>query len=310
MHDQKVILVTGGSGFIGANLVIKLVEKGYKVHILTRKKSSFWRINKIRKKITIHQDLLTNTKSLKKKLAEINPYAVFHLATYGSYPFQKSISNIININITGTINLLNALKDIPYKHLVIAGSSSEYGKKETPMKESDMLDPNNFYAAAKASQTHLATAYSKIYNKPAVILRLFNVYGLFEEKGRLVRTVIEAALKNEPIRLATGMEARDLLFSEDVSDVFIHAINSPQFYGEIFNIGTGKETTIYQLAEIVKKISASKSRVELNAYSGRAWDSFHWRADVKKTKKILKWHAKHTLKDGIKKTVDWYKLNS
>lgn len=309
MNKFKRIIVTGGSGFVGANLVHKLVSKGYEVHLLVNKNSDLWRLRNIEQQISVHHDVLRNKSKLSKLIKTILPYAVFHLATYGSYPSQKNISQILKTNIIFTNNLLEVLINIPYKQFVIAGSSSEYGKKDRAMRETDMLDPNNFYAAAKAAQTHLAITYSRIYNKPACVLRLFNIYGYYEEQGRLVRSVIESALANKPILLSTGKEARDFVFAEDVADAFIHTLNLPSIYGEVFNIGSGVQTSIKELAEKIKQIVVSKSEIKLNSYPGRVWDSMHWRADVSKAKKIFGWQAKISLTQGLKKTIVWYIRN-
>lgn len=304
---NKTVLITGGSGFIGANIVRRFIRNGADVHIIVRKDANIWRIKDLQKKLTIYRDILPKKSSLTALFKKIEPYAVFHLAIYGSYPSQKSSSQMININLCTTLSLLESLIHIPVKRIIIAGSSSEYGKKYLPMRETDALEPNNMYGATKAAQTLVSSAFAKIHNKPVTILRLFNVYGYYEEKGRLVRSVIESALKNEIIKLATGEEARDLIFTEDIADAFIAAMESESAFGEIFNIGTGRQTTIKQLAEQVIKLTKSSSKISFNAYQGRVWDSTHWVADMTKTHKTLHWKAKYSLSDGLKKTIEWYR---
>lgn len=306
---RKRILVTGGAGFVGANLINALVKRGgYEIHNITRVGGSLWRLDDdVLKDIKIHKDYLSNKKKLSELLKRIQPSIIYHLATYGSYPTQPDITKMIEVNILGTQNLLEALKDINFMHLIVVGSSSEYGKKEKPMSESDVLEPNNFYAATKAAQTYLASVFSKTYKKPITICRLFNVYGPLEEKGRLVRSVIESALRSDPILLATGKEVRDLIFIDDVVDALIHVSQKKLEEGEIFNIGTGIQTSILNLAKMVVQLAKSKSQIKLNAYAGRSWDTAHWKADTKKTKSILKWAAEYDLKDGLKRTIDWYR---
>jgi nucleoside-diphosphate-sugar epimerase len=304
---KKTIFVTGGAGFVGANLVRRLVKENYEVHIAVRPEGNLWRIEDLLNKVTLHTGILQNPDKLKKTLQNISPYAIFHLATYGAYPTQKDTDLLVGTNVRMTMNLLESLKDIPYTHFAAAGSSSEYGKKDKPMKETDILEPNNYYGALKASQTYLCQVYSKMYNKPSVLLRLFNVYGPFEEKGRLVHNVIQSVFEKKPILLATGKEARDLIYMDDVVDAFMTVLKRRQFYGEVFNIGTGVQTTIAGLADAVKSLTKSEVPVKLNHYEGRQWDSYRWVASMKKTNTLLRWKAKYPLKKGLQKTIAWYK---
>lgn len=304
---KQTIFITGGAGFVGANLVRRLVKENYDVHIAVRPNGSLWRIEDLLTKITLHEAILDDSEKLRNVLQKISPYAVFHLATYGAYPSQKDVNLLVNTNVRMTMNLLECLKDIPYTHFAAAGSSSEYGKKDKPMKESDILEPNNYYGALKATQTHLCQVYSKIYNKPSVLLRLFNVYGQYEEKGRLVHNVIQSVLEQKPILLATGKEARDLIYMDDVVDAFLTVLKRKQFYGEVFNIGTGVQSTIEGLAKQVVMLTQSNSEIKLNHYEGRQWDSRRWVADMKKTNTVFRWKAKYSLEKGLKKTIAWYK---
>ncbi len=304
---KQRILVTGAGGFVGANLVRKLIGEQYIVHAFVKQQSNLWRLNDIKKKIIFHPNALQNKSSLSKLVKKISPSVIYHLATYGAYPIQQDFNEMVDTNIRGTYNLLESLKDIPYSQLIITGSSSEYGKKEKVLKESDLLEPNNLYAVTKATATHLAQSFAKSTKKPLIIFRLLNVYGPYEEKGRLVRNVIIAALTNSPILLATGKEARDFIYIDDVVDAYLYAKNKTKLSGEIFNIGTGKQTSIYQLANLVKKITNSSSKIKKNYYEGRPWDTFFWKADMHKTHALLGWKAKTTLIEGISQTILWQK---
>lgn len=303
---KKNVVVTGAAGFIGVDLVQSLLKEGYEVHAVTRKNGSLWRLEKIKSSIHIHEIGLNNRKQLSSLFKRLSPHAVFHLAAYGSYPSQTDMRQLIQTNITGTVNLLETLHSINCEHLIVVGSSSEYGKKAEPMKETDFLEPNNFYSVCKAAQTHLVQAYAKVYGKPVTILRLFNVYGYFEEKGRLVRSVIESVLQKKPILLAKGKEARDFIFVEDVSDACLYAMKRGPMKGEVFNIGTGVQTTTLQLAQRVIDLIGVSVPIHLNAYAGRSWDTTVWVADMTKTKKVFGWKPKYDLTAGLKKTIAWY----
>ena len=305
---KKKVLVTGGSGFVGANLTRRLLAHGYEVHAIVRKGGNIWRLKGISNKINVYPGALDNLQKLERLIKKVNPRLIFHLSTYGSYPKQQNIQAMIDTNLTCTLDLLMASKEINYDRLIITGSSSEYGKKRRPMKESDIPEPNNFYAVTKVAETHLAQVFAKTYQKPVTILRLFNVYGPFEEEGRLVRSVIESALSLRPILLGSGEEARDLIYIEDVVDALLAAAKRKNIGpGEVFNIGTGVQTTILELAKQVVGLTKSSSKIKLNAYPGRPWDTKHWAADMIKTKNQLRFKARHNLLSGLTKTIEWYK---
>ncbi len=304
---KKIVIITGAGGFIGANLTHRLVKENCEVHVITRPNSSLWRLKTIKKRIIVHEGLLHNKKKLSQHIKKIRPSSLYHLATYGSYPMQQNVQRMIDTNITYTQNLLEAVKDIPYTRLIVSGASTEYGKKNKPMSESDKLEPINTCAATKAGATYLCQLFAKTFHKPLIIFRLFNVYGPYEEEGRLVRSVIEFSLQGKPIKLATGREARDLIFVDDVIDAFLHGGQRKKIEGDIFNVGTGKQTTILQLAKKVISLVGHDSPIQIGAYSGRPWDTYYWKADMRKTKKILGWEAKTSLDDGLKKTIHWYK---
>ncbi len=306
--SRKRVVITGGAGFVGANLARKLLKK-YDVHLITREKSNLWRLTDILNNVTIHPIGLHNIDALEQFFLRIKPEYILHTATYGAYPSQQNTDELFEVNIKGVLNLLTALSDISYSRCIIFGSSSEYGKKEKPMRETDILDPNNMYAVTKATQTHLARYYAQVHQKPITIFRLFNVYGPYEEKGRLVRNVIEASLTGDTVALATGKEARDFIYVDDIANACEMAFTSTLSPGEIFNIGTGVQTSIYQLAKLVVKLTRSKSVIERGVYPGRPWDSFHWKAVTKKTDTILHWQSSTALAAGLTKTITWYKKN-
>lgn len=307
---KQTIVVTGGSGFVGAQVVRTLVKERWDVHVILREQSSLARIADLTNRITLHPGVLHSPKKLTSVMKKIAPFAIYHLATHGSYPSQQNEQTMIDVNIKGTMNLLQSLVDIDYKQLVVAGTSSEYGEKDRPMKETDVLEPNNFYAATKAAQTMLCQAFAKKYKKSVAILRLFSVYGPDEEKGRLVRSVVESTLIGQPILLASGREARDFVFLDDVVKAFLHVARQKKFFdGEIFNIGTGLQTTTYQLARMVLKLMSVSIPICLNVYPGRPWDSYHWRANTRKTTSMLRWKPSYSLEEGLTKTIQWYRSN-
>lgn len=307
---KKTILVTGAAGFVGSNVVRLLVRVGYDVHAVVKSGGNLWRLQSVKGSLHVHEGLLDTFSVLSTMLEKIHPYGIIHLATYGSYPTQQNTTATIEANILRSLYLFEASRSIAYSRFLVAGSSSEYGKKKYAMSETDVLEPNNLYAVSKAAVTHLSQLEYLTYNKPVSILRLFNVYGPYEEKGRFVRNVIESCLDHKPVLLASGKEARDFIYVSDVAEAFCHALETKNsIEGEVFNIGTGIQSTTKKLAQSVKKIVRSNSPIVIGAYKGRSWDSMHWKANIRKSSSQLGWKSTTTLFRGLQKTIHWYKHN-
>lgn len=309
MGKNKICLLTGANGFVGANLTRRLLKEGFDVHIMLRNSSSIWRINDIKNRLKIHIVDITRKRDLKDLFNKIKPLYIFHLAAYGSYPHQAELSKMIDTNIKGLENIIEISKNIDYKSLIVAGSSSEYGYKRIPMGEKDLLEPASFYAATKASATLLAQVFAKTNNKPITILRLFSVYGPYEEPTRLIPVVISSALSDKKIYLTPGKIRRDFIFVNDVIDAFMQAIKASLKPGEIINIGTGKQYSNDEIVNAINNILKKKLIVIKGGYEPRKWDTDYWVADNKKAERLLKWYPKHSLNKGLKKTIEWFKKN-
>ncbi len=203
---------------------------------------------------------------------------------------------------------MEASSDIPYKLFVNTGSSSEYGYKPKPMKEIDVLVPDSFYAATKASGTLLTQVFARKYQKPICTFRLFSVYGPYEEPTRFVPIVISSAIQKTPVQITAGKICRDFIYVDDVVSAYIRAMNRKITPGEIFNIGTGLQFSNDEIARVIKKINLSLI-VQKGAFPKRLWDTGFWVADISKTKKLLGWKPQYTLEKGLKKTYAWIDKN-
>lgn len=306
-NQSKKVFITGGNGFIGANLTKFLKSKNYKVSVLVKKNSNLWSLKEIIKNTTIYKADITNKKELERIMKKVNPDYIIHLASYGNSSNENDFKKIIDVNISGLINLLMASQSINYKKFIIAGSSSEYGFKEKPMTETDYLYPNSYYSAAKGSATLLAQSYALKENKPIVILRPFSVYGPFEENNRFIPTVIKKALNKEKILVTKEEVKRDFIFIDDVVSAFYKTMKTRLNKGEIINIGTGKQYSNKQVVRKIEKILNLK--LKLGTFPKRAWDTNNWVANNQKAKKMLKWSPKFSIEEGLKKTIEWYKNN-
>ncbi|MCL4418585.1 NAD(P)-dependent oxidoreductase [Patescibacteria group bacterium] len=308
-QNRKTIFLTGGAGFIGANIVKYFAERNYKVIILIRKKTDLWRLKGI-KKITFCYGDLSDTGFLKKELKKSKPQYILNCASYGNYPNQENSNRMIETNIMGLNNLLNASLNINYKAFIAMGTSSEYGYKNKPMSELDAIDPQSFYAATKASATLLARFFSKEYNKPIYILRLFSIFGPYEEKTRLIPTVIKNVLNNETVNLTPKTVRHDFIYIDDLIKAIEKIIKNKKKLknGEIINIGSGKQFSNEEVVKAIEKITKTKININKN-FPNRKWDTGYWLSNTKKSYKLLGWKPQYTMEEGLSKTIDWFKNN-
>ena len=307
ISNGEKILIVGGGGFVGANLTRRLIDLGYDVHLIWKRSSNPWRLKDVKQKIKFHIVNIQNKKALTTVVKKIYPTAIFHLASHNAYRNQEDIEKIINTSINGTLNLLLASKDIPYKVFVNTGSSSEYGFKKNPMKENDFLEPISFYAAAKAGQTLLCQAFAFQYNKPIVTLRPFSVYGQYEQNDRFIPTIIRAVIEKKPIKLTEGKQRRDFIYIDDMVNAYVKLLKKgDKLKGKILNIGTEKEYANDEIVKMLFKISNKETAIEKGKFPKRIWDSPHWVADISNAKKLLNWRPVYSLEKGLTKTYNWF----
>jgi len=308
---RKKVLITGGTGFIGSNFVYKFLELGYDVHLLVRLESNFWRIAPIKKKVKLHYADLCNAEEVNKLIKKLKPQIILHFAAYGAYQRkQQDIALTINTNLLGTINLVNALSEIKFDCFIYTGSSSEYGIKNKLMKEIDILEPVNLYGITKAAGTMYCQYMSRKFNLPIVIMRPFAVYGYFEDQDRLIPTIIKNNLTNTKLNLSNPNFVRDFIFIEDIIDAYLKAIKKiKKIKGEIFNLGTGKQFKIDEVANLVKKIAHSYTEFCYGKVAPVQLEPKIWVADISKAKKLLNWRPKYNLEEGLRKDIDWFRKN-
>lgn len=308
LEDRRT-LVTGGAGFIGANLTRGLTRAGAEVHLLVRPSTRLWRLTDLLPSVTVHRADLTDREGLRQVAAQIRPDIIFHLAVQGVDPKHSDPRGILEANVGGTFNLLEATEPIDYERFVHLGGSSEYGPKDEPMKESDVLEPLTFYGAAKAAATLVCQQFARARRRPLVVLRPFSVYGYWERPTRLIPTAIRAALRNEELTLTAPGYRRDLIFVEDVVEACLRALQAETAPGEIINVGTGKQWTNEEVVDLVQALCGERIRVRAGEYPARLSDTTHWVADIHKAKRLLGWAPRHSLRSGLQKTISWLRLH-
>ena len=213
--------------------------------------------------------------------------------------------------LTGTLNLLTSLhENSELERLVNLGSVSEYGPKSNSIKETEPTQPFDSYSVTKVSQTKLVEYYSHQKKLPAVTLRIFTPYGIFEEPGRLIADVMVAAVKKKSLKIFSRKAKRDFVYIDDVVSALIKASSKPGIEGEIFNIGSGNATSVEDLVNLVCKVTNVNLEVSWHDENQREHDrrDTNGFADLQKVKKIG-WKPEVSLKDGLSRTYDWFLQN-
>lgn len=260
-------LITGSTGFIGKRLRECLITSGFAVYDLTCD--------------------IRDLEAVRLKVKEANPHFVFHLATYGNEPQQTDPASIYGVNVLGTANLLEAIgKDTP---LIFASTSSVYGYSIIRMKEDNALAPNSHYAIAKVCAEQMIQRHCKT----AAILRLFSVYGPGEPEYRLLPTVRSRVRHKEALETADPEAVRDFVHVDDVVDAFYHFRETKG----IFNIGTGRQWTVRDVAEL--------AGIELKNTGAnvRPWESPCWMADIYRASDFG-WEAKISFIKGLRDYIE------
>ncbi|APQ72044.1 GDP-mannose 4,6-dehydratase [Clostridium botulinum] len=302
------ILVSGGAGFIGSNLVDKLINLGHNVCIIDN--LSTGNINNVNKKAQLYiNDILDPnvSKIFEKEKFDI----VYHLAA--QIDVQKSITNPIfdsNVNVCGTINIINNCVKYNVKKIVYSSSAAVYGHPQyLPIDEGHGIRPISYYGLSKYTAEEYIRLFSNLNNLDFTILRYANVYGIRQDpkgEGGVISIFMNSLFKKQPLYIfGDGSALRDYIFVEDIVDANIAALSSGS--KERFNIGTGVYTSVKELAENMIDIIGLKCNIEYA--SARKGDIANSYFNISKAKNKLNWTPKFSLKDGLKKTIEYYKNN-
>lgn len=308
---MKRVLVTGAAGFVGANLARRLLRDGHEVHLLVRPGGSPWRLPEIRDAARIGEVNLADEAAVRAAVDAIRPDWVFHLAAHGAYASQTDVRRMIAANVTGTINLVEAVARRGFEAFVNAGSSSEYGFKDHAPHEREWLEPNSDYATTKASATLFCRQTAQRLGLRIVTLRLYSVYGPYEEPTRFIPTLIVRGLRGELPPLVRPESAHDYVYVDDVVEAFLRAAaGAGQEPGAVYNVGSGAQITVREVVEIARRVLGVEAEPRWGSMPGRPWDTARWVCDNRHIREALAWHPTRSFEEGFRLTVDWLRENA
>jgi len=306
------VLVTGGNGAVGINLVNRLLDFGAKVIVLDDFSQSKKTNLNFSKNLTIIKGDITNTKILEKAFSKKINY-VFHLAArFANELSIKDPLEDLHVNVQGTLQVLLYASKQKLKRFVYSSSSSLYGNQKSIINEKTVPNPSTPYAVSKLTGEYYCKAMHELYGLDYTILRLSNSYGPFDPPGKyrnVIPNFLQSALLNKDIIITgTGNETRDFTYINDTVKGILLAASSKNGKNEIFNLGTGKETSIKEIANLIINISNSKSKIVFKPQ--RSFDHINKRRmNISKARKLIGYNPTINVKDGLIKTHKWFLEN-
>jgi dolichol-phosphate mannosyltransferase len=299
------ILVLGGGGFVGANLVERLLRTRSDVIAVVRRLPA-WRLAGLDSKNLIEVDL-NSIAELRQMVEAVAPRTVFDCTAYGAYSFENEAELIYRTNFNSLVALVGMLDRRLLSAFVHAGSSSEYGTNSAGPDEAAAMLPNSHYAVSKVAAAQFIAFAGKTQQLPIVNLRLYSVYGPLEDSSRLIPNLVKHGLDGQYPPFVSPETSRDFVYVADVCEAFLIAAArmTPELYGESFNIGSGTRTRIRDLAETARAVFGIEAAPQFGAMTGRAWDVDDWFAAPAKAAVQLGWTARTPLAAGLELTAGW-----
>lgn len=307
------ILVTGGGGFIGSHLVNLLLQHGH--HVLVLDNFSTGRHGNLPKsdsRLTVLEGDIRDVAAVDSSVNGVD--AIVHLAAVASV--QASVDDPVGtheVNLVGTINLLEAAQKYSVKRFVFASSAAVYGDVQTlPVTEDMPLSPLTPYAADKLSSEYYIDFYRRQHGLQPVIFRFFNIFGPRQDPASpysgVISIFMERAIADLPITVfGDGEQSRDFVYVADLVTLLSRAVESEQDFVGPMNVGNGQGTNLNQLLDLIRQFSSKP--LDVSYAEPRPGDIRHSLADNRRLSQQLAYASRYTLPVGLKNTYDWYLEN-
>lgn len=317
---NKKILITGGLGFVGSNLAIRLVYLGADVliidNMLPRQGGNMFNIEPVKDKVKVNISDIRNPTSMNHLVKGMD--YVFHIAGQVNHVDSvKDPLNDLSINVEGTLVLMEALKNNnPAAKVIFTGTRGEYGSSLTlPVSESHAINPIGIYAITNFAAERIVLTYNNLHKIKSLCLRITNTFGprhqMAHDEYGVFNWFIRKAMDNQIIPIfGDGRILRDYLYIDDLVDSLIQIALSEEAYGDVYNVGSGKPLSFIELAEKIIEISG-KGKVDYTEFTSerKALEPGDYFADITKITNTIPWKPVTSLEEGIKKTITYYEEN-
>ena len=313
----KKVLVTGADGFMGSHLTEKLLASGARVAALVRGTSvsgtyryDLKNIAHLRGSLDKLMAVNISSSDSAAMVAKWAPAVIFHLAAdaYVPYSFERPFE-VMATNLHGTLHMLHAAMKIPNLQRIVCTSSSEiYGTAQSAsISEDHPLDPTSPYAASKAAADRFAFSYYLTYGLPISIIRPFNTFGP-RHTYDVIPKFIDLALKGQPLTVyGAGKQSRDFTYVDDMVNAFLIMGSNPKAVGRAVNFGTGRDISVNRTAELIVKISGSKSKIV--HVKKRLAEVKKLRCNAGLAKKLFGWKPTISVEEGLRRNIEWARRN-
>ncbi len=314
MALSGIAVVTGGAGFIGSHIAGALASSGARVRVLDDLSTGHREnLDEIGGDIDFVQGSVADEQLLSKALENVE--LIFHEAAIPSVPRSVEAPRNTHIaSVDGTFSLLLAAKEAGVRRVVYAASSSAYGDQPTLPKVEQMApDPLSPYAVAKLVGEYYCRVFTRVYGLETVSLRYFNVFGPRQDPGSqysgVVSRFISALLSDErPVIFGDGEQSRDFTYIENVVAANLSAASAPKAAGNVINVANGERITLNELLNELKQLTG-RTDVTAEYRDSRVGDVRHSLADITMARELLGYESKVDLREGLKRTLDWWKTS-
>jgi NAD dependent epimerase/dehydratase len=313
---QKRVLITGADGFIGSHLTERLLEEGCKVKAFVYYNSfnSWGWLDKLPKeklsKIEIFSGDIRDPNGVRTAMKGVD--IVFHLAALIAIPFSyHSPDSYIDTNVKGTLNVVQAARDLNIEKILVTSTSEVYGTAQfVPITELHPKQPQSPYSASKIGADCIAESFYRSFDLPVTIVRPFNTFGPRQSARAVIPTIITQLLSGiKEIKLGDITPTRDLLFVKDTVNGFLEIAKCDELTGHEVNIATQSEISVGDLAkEIINQVSPDAKIVSAEErLRPEKSEVFRLFGSNEKLKKYSQWTQQYTLQEGLKETIDWFR---
>lgn len=307
-------LVTGGAGFIGSNIAEGLVERGEEVVVFDNLSTGHEKnIEHIRSKIDFFKGDIRNASEVRKALDGVD--YVLHQAALASVPRSIEDPVLVNeVNVGGTLTVLQESRHAGVKSFVYAASSSAYGESEQLPKREDMLPaPLSPYAVSKLVGEHYCSVYAQVYGLPTISIRYFNVFGPRQDPASQYAAVIPIFVSHllrgdAPTIYGDGGQSRDFTYVQNVVNANLLAAHCEQARGQVVNVACGARYTLNELYGALQELIGTD--VEPLYGDPRPGDVRHSHSDISLAEELLGYRIEVDFMEGLKRTVEWYRVNT